>query len=244
MSILLRFLFQGIMQLRVLSPVLRPVTRLAVSLVAIPVFRFLVRRAPRVGGIGAELEKDLEQWFRGAVLLLIATRNMEEFLFGEIAARFDLLFIAGRLLLAIGVIEGMPDQSLFSIIHPGPSMLLLPKGRRLRGAKDNWRPLLWGCLAKHLNRSSPVFAILAVLFHGPVGWVCYFLAITQYLVIALGSSRDAALDALAQFDRELDLRRAEVLARVEPTRARSLIAPMETAAGEEPEDQRDSLGAS
>lgn len=229
MSLLLRLLFQGVVRLRFLSPILRPMTRVMVSLIAIPTFRFFLRRVARVEAVSRELEKDLEQWFRGAVLLLLATRNMEYFLFSEIASDFSLILTGVRLMLAIGVIEGMPDQALFSIIHPGPSMLLLPKGRRLQGAKENWRPLLWGCLAKHLNRSSPVFAILCVLFDGLGGWICYGLAIFQYLVIALVSSRDAALDALAQFDRELGMRRAEVLARLEQATDKSPAELTETA---------------
>ena len=92
MAFLLRFLFQGIMQLRVLSPILRPATRVTVSLVAIPVFRFLLRRVPRVDVVGREFEKDLELWFRGAVLLLVATRNMEAFLFGEIKWRSETIW--------------------------------------------------------------------------------------------------------------------------------------------------------
>ena len=218
MGPLLRILFQLIVRLRIFSPVLRPLARLVISLVAIPAFRFVLRYAVEGDKLGRELQKDLEQWFRGAVLLLIATPNMESMLFSwislDVRTEFNWLAIGLRILLAIGVIEGMPDQALFSIIHPGPSMLLLPRGRRLRGMRENWRKLLWGCAAKHLNRSSPVLAIMCTLFDGTVGWVCYVAAIVQYLIIGLVSSRDAAIDAMEQFDRELALRRAEVLHRI------------------------------
>lgn len=219
MTSIVRIVLTYIVSLRVVSSVVRPAARLLVSIVAIPLFRFTLRRVVMVEAFSQELQKDLEQWFRGSVVLLIATRNMEAFLFGWIPAavrdQYEPLAMGMRILLAIGVIEAMPDQSLFSIIHPGPSMLLLPKGARLRGMRENWRALSWGLAAKHLNRSSPVFAILAVLLSGPVGWVCYGFAVVQYLIIGLVSSRDAAIDALEQFDRQWTLRRKEVKARVE-----------------------------
>ena len=43
--------------------------------------------------------------------------------------------------------------------------------------------------------------------HTTVGWVCYGLAITQFLIIGLVSSRDKALDVLSEFDRQIKLRR-------------------------------------
>ena len=72
-----------------------------------------------------QLEKDLEQWFRGALLLLAATANMEHLLFGwmdklDWMDRMDWLTMGLRLMLAISVIEAMPDQELFAVIHPGP----------------------------------------------------------------------------------------------------------------------------
>ena len=95
---------------------------------AIPLFRLLLRRVVRLQELDQELEKDLEQWFRGSLLLLVATANMEQMLFGwlEDVSRLNLqeehawIAVGFRLLLAIGVIESMPDQSLFAIIHPGP----------------------------------------------------------------------------------------------------------------------------
>ena len=58
-----------------------------------------------------------------------------------------------------------------------------------------------------------------------VGWVCYLLAITQYLIIGLVTSRDRAMDVLSEFDRAVAQRRREIIeefeldevARQEPT---------------------------
>jgi hypothetical protein len=128
--------------------------------------------------------------------------------------RLDWLSLGLRLLLAIGVIEAMPDQALFSIIHPGPAKLLLPRGRRWQAAREQWWPFCRGILCRHLDRSSSVFAILSVIFGGDtdrtVGWVCYWLAITQFLIIGLVSSRDKALDVLSEFDQQVHLRREEL----------------------------------
>ena len=97
--------------------------------------------------------------------------------------------VAVWLLVAVGVIEAMPDQALFSIIHPGPTKLLFPRGRRLQAAREQWWPFCRGIISRHLDRSSSVFAILSVIFGGEsdstVGWVCYFLAIAQFLIIGL-----------------------------------------------------------
>jgi hypothetical protein len=177
-----------------------------------------------------ELEKDLEQWFRGSLLLLAATANMETFLFGwlEDVSRLNLqeehawIAVGFRLLLAIGVIESMPDQSLFAIIHPGPPAIWLRRGVPCFGLKEQCWPYLKGMLCQHLNRSSPVLAIMAAIFggnpnnpeqytHCVVGWICYGLAITQYLIIGLVTSKDKALDALSEFDRQVAIRRQELL---------------------------------
>ena len=116
-----------------------------------------------------ELEKDLEEWFRAALILLIATANMEHLLFGwvplDLQGDQSWVGIFFRLLLVIGVIELMPDQALFSVLHSGP--LNLPVGKRL--FHELWqRRTYWikkaGCV--HLNRSSPVFAMMSAIF----GW--------------------------------------------------------------------------
>ena len=44
-----------------------------------------------------------------------------------------------------------------------------------------------------------------------VGWVCYLMAITQYLIIGLVTSRDRALDVLSEFDRAVAERRQELI---------------------------------
>lgn len=201
----------------ILRPIVRPITRAFVGFIAIPIFRFILRHIFRVREIDAEMEKDLGEWFRGCMLLLFATHNMEETLFGEIelveGGKLAALIIAGRLLLAIAAIESMPDQQLFSIIHPGPPPLKYDKARGFFGnIADQWWPLFRGLLCRHLNQSSPVFAILAVIIEGEIGWACFAVAAVQYLIIGLVTSRDRALDVLSQFDRRVAERRREIIA--------------------------------
>ena len=70
----------------------------------------------------------------------------------------------------------------------------------------------------HLNRSSSVLAMMAAIFggdagtmEGTVGWVCYFVAITKYLIIALITSTDKAGDLLGNFDRAVAEQREELI---------------------------------
>lgn len=203
--------------------VTKPVTRVLVKLIAIPVFRFVLKYLLRVEVISQELEKDLTQWFRSSVLLLFATHNMEVLLFQTSTRVFqhdsplDAVLFGLRLLLAIGCIEGMPDQELFRLIHPGPPRLQAKRVREvLATVRRDWKSWLWGIYCVHLSRSSPVFAIVTVFQTGVVGWVCYGFAIFQYLVIGLVTSRDRALDVLAQFDVEVALRRDELLSGLSP----------------------------
>ncbi|MGB1889542.1 MAG: hypothetical protein ACPHOK_08055, partial [Akkermansiaceae bacterium] len=114
----------------------------------------------------AELEKDLEEWFRAALILLVATANMEHLLFGWVP--LDLLgderwvgtFF--RLLLVVGVIELMPDQALFSVLHSGP--LNLPIGKRLfHDLWNNRAEWIKKIGSIHLNRSSPVLAMMSAI---------------------------------------------------------------------------------
>lgn len=216
----------------------KPVTRMLLKLIAIPIFRFLLKYLLRVDVISQELEKDLSQWFRASVLLLFATHNMEEILFQTSAREFkhesvvDAVSFGLRLFLAIGCIEGMPDQELFRFIHPGPPKPKAKKFREvLRELRQNWRAWLWGVACIHLSRSSPVFAIITVFQVGPAGWVCYGLAVAQYLVIGLATSRDKAIDVLTSFDAEVAVRRAELLselqstAQAETTETTSISAP-------------------
>ena len=217
-----------------LSALLRPLVRLTVGLIAIPLFRLFARRVLRWDRLDSELTKDIEQWVRGALLLLLATANCEFLLIETVRARapalapphspsaetlidasegesstilpqpvpapvpergqptanpantapgsttpvplaavgepphtsrsgWAWLSLGLRLMLAIGVIEAMPDQALFSIIHPGPRRLLFPKGRRLQAAREQFWPLCRDLLYRHLDRSSAVFAILSVM---------------------------------------------------------------------------------
>jgi len=195
-------LLQLLMPSRLLRPVVRPLVRFFLGFIAIPIFRIVMRKVARVQEINEELEKDLEHWFRGSLLLLVATANMESFLFDWVSesARDSAWFLAGRLLLAIGVIEGMPDQALFALIHPGPQKPEIERGHVVRSVIRYLPHLLKGLICQHLNRSSPVLAILAVLKDGTVGWVCYGVAIVQYLIIGLVASKDKALDVLTAFD--------------------------------------------
>jgi hypothetical protein len=194
------------------SRILKPITRFFLGFIAVPIFRLLMRKVVRVQEINEELEKDLEQWFRGSLLLLVATDNMEGALFGWVseAARSSPYFMAGRLLLAIGVIEGMPDQALFALIHPGPQKPTMEKGRILYSLFRYIPQFFKGMICQHLNRSSPVLAILSVLHSGTLGWVCYGMAIAQYLLIGLVTSKDKALDVLSQFDAAVAIQRHEI----------------------------------
>ncbi len=204
-----------------MGTLLRPLIRLLVGFIAIPLFRLFLRRVVHLQRLDTELTTDLEQWVRGSLLLLLATANVEYILFGEVIANLGEKFVwfsfGMRLLFAVGVIESMPDQALFSIIHPGPSKLLFPKGRRIAAVREQCWPVLKGIFFRHLDRSSSVLAIMTVIFgapdHAVVGWVCYFLAIGQFLVIGLVSSRDKAIDVLRDFDHHVRLRRDELAER-------------------------------
>lgn len=214
-------------QFLVRLPIFKAVMRFLVGMIAIPIFRFILRHVIRLQDMDKELEKDLEQWFRGALLLLVATQNMESQLFAWINLIFpsgspsgilkidwnevsDQIVTALRIMLAVGVTEAMPDQELFAIIYPGPPKLKFERGRILSGIYEQTWPFLKGLACRHLDRSSQMFAIAAAIFPGKTGWVCYFLAITQYLVIGLVTSRSRAMDALEKFDQEVQRRREKL----------------------------------
>ena len=192
-------------------PIFRPLVRFIVGAIAIPTFRLFLKRVVRLDTLDRELEKDLEQWFRGSLLLLAASANMEDALFGwvplDLNGKDAWVGVLMRLMLAVGVIEAMPDQQLFSLIHPGPPALIFPKGKRWKACRAQCWPLIRGILCRHLSRSSPVFAIMSAIFTGPVGWVCYALALVQYLIIGLVTSRDKAIDVLSEFDQQMEQRR-------------------------------------
>ncbi len=207
-----------------LAPIIKPITRLFVGLVAIPLLRLLRKRIPKLNEWDEELEKDIEQWFRGSLILLVATANAETAITGWMrdflewrdieAAHFDpsnWYITAARLLLAVACIEAMPDQELFSIIHPGPKFHYDRRQGLWKSLIVQWRSLLKGLICQHLNRASPVLAIMSVIVDGTAGWICYSLAITQYLIIGLVTSRDRALDVLSEFDREVARRRQELI---------------------------------
>jgi hypothetical protein len=213
--------FGNLLRWAVLRPLLKPLTRILVGFIAIPIFRLVIRKGIGIAKVEEELENDLEQWFRAALILLVATANMEHLLFGwvplDLEGSQSWIGVFFRLLLVIGVIELMPDQALFSVLHSGP--MNLPIGKRL--FQELWRDrVTWikKVCCTHLNRSSPVFAMMAAIFGGDpdlpaatIGWVCYFLAITQYLIIALITSADKAGDLLSRFDRAIAEQREDLI---------------------------------
>jgi hypothetical protein len=214
-------IFTGIFRTLVFKPVLRPIFRLLTGLLAIPAFRFVMRHCFGRKTLSQEMQRDLELWFRGAVILLAATANLEDFLFGWLPwhkAEDPWLTMLLRLLLAIGVIESMPDQDIFCILHRGPPDVKLT-------TRNGWKRL-WQCRHEylrgfgvlHLRRSSPVFVIMTVIFGSSpgtrefvVGWVFYGLAVVQYLIIGLITERDRIGGLLAQFDRSAEVIRKEIL---------------------------------
>ncbi|MCH7685829.1 MAG: hypothetical protein IH899_03970 [Planctomycetes bacterium] len=70
-------LFRILMKSPIVRPLVRPLMRFFVGLIAIPLFRFFLKKIIRLQDLDAELEKDLEQWFQGSLILLVATANME-----------------------------------------------------------------------------------------------------------------------------------------------------------------------
>lgn len=217
-----------------LLPFLKPASRLLAGLIAIPIFRLLRRRVARVDELDEELEKDLDEWFRASLLLMLSTANFELWLAANTDWNLGNWWLtAGRILLAIGVIEAMPDQELFSIIHPGPPVPKYDREIGLWGSiQQQARPVVKGLLCQYLSRSSPVYAIMAAIFPGTTGWACFWLAITQYLVIGLVTSRDRALDVLSEFDREFARRRRELIDEfeIDETKTSAPLTPASMAA--------------
>lgn len=158
---------------RLMAPVIRPLSRLLVGLIAIPLFRLFRTRVLRLQELDEELEKDFEQWFRASLLLLLASKNVELQIAEWSSVNFNLdidrwYVTLGRLMLAISVIEAMPDQELFAIIHPGPPPFKYERKKGLwRCCREQCWPYLRGTFFRHLNRSSPVLAIMAVIFGRP-----------------------------------------------------------------------------
>lgn len=215
--------FAGPLFRQVLGPVFRPLTRTVAAVVAVPAFRWFLRVVLRVQELDAETEKDLVEWFRGSVVLLLVTRNFENLVAQAInpaAGEIEMLsgnslnwvVLGGRLLLAIGVIETMPDQQLFAIIHPGPPKPTYDRTQTLwQNVRRQAAPIARGLACQHLNRSSPVLAIMSVILKGTAGWVCFVLAIVQYLIIGLVTSRDRAIDVLTTFDDRVREKRDQII---------------------------------
>ena len=202
----------------IFRPLARPLTRFIVSLAAVPALQFIFRHVSSLERLDDEVEKDLAEWFRGSFLLMLVTANVEAALWHNVIPLPDLLDKHGwlglglRIMLAIGVVQLMPDQELFTIIHPGPRLPRFKPGRSVwRQIAACWKPFTIGFLCQHLSRSSPVFAILAVIFTGKVGWVCYALACVQYLIIGLATSRARAINVLLLFDEQMAVRRRELM---------------------------------
>ena len=213
--------FSGIFRNLVFKPVLRPIFRVVIGLLAIPAFRFVMRHCFRQKTLSKEMQRDFELWFRGAVILLAATANLEDFLFGWLPwhkSEDPWLTMLLRLLLAVGVIETMPDQNIFGILHRGPPEIdLTRRGWWTEFWIRRWE-FLRGFGVLHLRRSSPVFVIMTVIFGSTpgtsefvVGWVFYGLAVTQYLIIGLITESDRLTGLLAQFDRSAEVIRNKIL---------------------------------
>lgn len=202
----------------IFRPLARPLTRLIVRMTAAPALRFCFRHVHALERLDDELEKDLAEWFRGSLLLLLVTGNIGALLwhnlvpFRDLLDQHEWLGIGLRIMLAIAVVQLMPDQELFTIIHPGPRLPPFTRHRSVWSQISGcWKPLCVGLLCQHLSRSSPVLAILSVIFDGTIGWVCYGLAIFQYLIIGLMTSRDRAIDVLTVFDEKMAARRRELM---------------------------------
>ncbi len=214
-------LVSGIFSNLVFKPVLRPIFRLLSGAIAIPTFRFILRHFFGRKTFSREMEKDLEMWFRGAVIMLAATANLEDFLFGWLPWHKNeepWLTMLLRLILAIGVIEHMPDQELFAILHRGPPKLKLTSRSGWKEAWQRRREFLRGMGVLHLKRSSPVFVIMTVIFgNAPgtrefiIGWVFYGLAVLQYLIIGMITDGDRIGGLLKQFDKRAASMREEML---------------------------------
>jgi hypothetical protein len=194
------WLFETLLEGPVLEPLIRPLARSCLGSAATWLVRVCLPRLARGAALDDELRADVGRWLGASLLLLAATRNLEQQLFGLVElvlngeVRYATLYC--RMLLAIGVIQAMPDQELFPIVHPCRLRLNLAALLAPEACCGELRLLLWSLLCQHLYRSSPCLAILAIVAPGAVGWICYTLAVVQYLTMALMTPRQAALAAL------------------------------------------------
>ncbi|NNJ24508.1 DNA topoisomerase I [Alienimonas chondri] len=241
---------------------LKPGARFAVGLVAVPLFRWTLKSV-KLQHFDRELEKDLEEWFAASALLLLCTANMEQLLFQQLGFEpRDWISLGFRLLLAIGVVEAMPDVALFPVLHPKPKI----PGKSDFGWRKRWFGLrkiapayLKGFLCQHLARSSPVLAILACVVGGVVdengaippgredewiaGWCCYGAAITQYLIMGLMASKEEAASVLAAFDAKIAADRAKLVTELRAELVQGAACPLpapQTASNASSDDQPDS----
>lgn len=121
---------------RLMAPVIRPLSRLLVGLIAIPLFRLFRTRVLRLQDLDEELEKDFEQWFRASLLLLLASKNVELQIAEWSSVNFNLdidrwYVTLGRLMLAISVIEAMPTRNC------SPSSTPVPHPSNTNGRRDS-----------------------------------------------------------------------------------------------------------
>ena len=224
---------------------LKPGARFAVGLVAVPLFRWALKLV-RLQQFDRELEKDLEEWFAASALLLLCTANMEQLLFQQLGFEpRDWISLGFRLLLAVGVVEAMPDVALFPVLHPKPKLPKrsdLGRGKPWFGIRNVAPGYLKGMVCQHLARSSPVLAILACVVGGVVdknglippdrrgewiaGWCCYGAAVSQYLVMGLMASREEAANVLAAYDAKVATDRAALVAELRAELAEGAVCPL------------------
>ena len=215
---------------QIFRQLLKPISRLIAGLLAAKVIRFFLKRWGKVKVLDAEFERDIEHWFRASLVLLLATANMEDVFFGwipfNLQERYAWIGLGLRVLLVISVIETMPDQELYAVLHRGPPKVPFTR-RFFKCCWEQRRRISSGIWHQHIKRSSPVLAILAAIFGGAigtdawaVGWTCYSLGISQYLYIALVTSKDKASEALQEFDDKVIEMRRELEASVEEANAK------------------------
>jgi len=154
----------------ILRPIIRPLSRVLLGIIAIPLFRLILRKVFRIQQLSVEMEKDLREWFRASLLLLAATANMEHLLFSWLTKvdwldRADWFTMGLRLLMVIGVIQTMPDQELFAVLHPGPPKLAKGVPWLQQISELKWK-IVNGILCRHLNKSSPVLAMMCAIVGG------------------------------------------------------------------------------
>src|SRR4051812_22254520 len=93
-----------------------PLVRMIVRVIAAPTLRYCFKHASLHERLDAELEKDLAEWFRGSLLLLLVTANVETRFWHKLVPfqqqldKHEWLGVGLRIMLAIAVVQLMPDQ--------------------------------------------------------------------------------------------------------------------------------------